>query len=1259
MVLLYAERNAWRDIHNRVYEGATLKELQWSKGKQPQKGKSSKGSSKGKDNNWPKNWATQTPKGLQFCRDFLLRNKCPGNCGRSHGCPVIKDGWTCNGTHHPDQCPNKWEGGVAQLKAGKPSFQTDPPAEVEQVTYHDPPGGQTSPQRGQKHTRGDEPQSFQHNTKQPKTGRLEEFPPTNSFDHNTISTQSPTLVNDRSGPYPIWTTKDTPNDILNRLCPWTKEIPQRLARRLLWEPSEDTPEGLNGPTALILYAGADDSYSLKSAMLSISKTWPMSILEVDNKRPHKELSDDMLLGEPYGAFCRGALKGHIRALGGGPNCRTWSILRWFPKPGAPVPVRDRSPANTWGFPELTHQDQVDTDNDSLLLLRFLVILTLAHEGAKAHGASPPASFLEHPEDPAQCSNSPSAHRCSSIWAIEWLRNLLQALGLNLIHFDQCRLGQCTPKPTTLATNLDLRHWEQLRCNHPSHTKPMGTTSSDLSRYPWNMMQGLARAILESDASQGSKPPTTPANKTDRPTTQTHSPKMTLDDNPMRVQLGFRIRPIRDGGGKPSQGRPPPPLRPQSPCGALCKELAEICEPWVEDFTSSIHSGSKTHPFSIHLLRQLREKLASYCSTTGDPHNVEPGQPFHLDLLADLALSLQDPDWEYPKILREGVPLGVTSPTLRTPDVWPTKEELRGEEDPFPEYPPLQGRDNYPSAKEFTKEIEATFEEEKTMGMVLGPMTQQEAAEICGCQPDQLCPGPAGIQESDKVRTIFDGSWGGANTHIQSNTIERTTAPTVMDCVQALHWLHASKTTPLAPAQGGEMGRSTTWSPPGPHQAWTLLKADITKAHRRIKVLPTDWRFQIAQLGERSWWINKVGTYGMASAQLYWGRMAALLLRITYLIFYEVDWGFVFVDDFCWILRTESANLWATTILATYLALGVPLSWKKTVLSDGPRQTWHHHGNPPEAFSRRYLYIKGYWESPWTYQLGNQCLPPLQTFSSTLLGLEDSMQIFRQTSQAGLLVCQDVITHLLCAISPTFPLLGDLTMVGSKRCKCHQRHGYRLPNDWWLDLRPWIPRQESSVVVPNHHHSWGLPLGICRKGFISSDCCPWDVGHPPVGDLSHPTGTFFTPSATTCPHVRQPGQCLCASESTDPEDAYGSLSDAVGKPPIWSRSSTGTTSLQTGSQPMGWRLNPSWSCRFHPWETTFSHSSVWSIHSFAADFTRLEDPQSPHQPKAVKELGRPYHSTHPWSPGESGGCGWTFLCGVDEIWWHHLTSLILI
>ena len=129
-----------------------------------------------------------------------------------------------------------------------------------------------------------------------------------------------------------------------------KEIPERLSRRLLWETSDHQPEDLQGPTALILHAGANDSSSLKSAMLSLSKSWPMTIWEIDNKRPQKELSDDMLLGEPYGTLCRGALQGHIRVLGGGPNCRTWSILRWFPKPGAPV---QGSPTRTRWIPTTT------------------------------------------------------------------------------------------------------------------------------------------------------------------------------------------------------------------------------------------------------------------------------------------------------------------------------------------------------------------------------------------------------------------------------------------------------------------------------------------------------------------------------------------------------------------------------------------------------------------------------------------------------------------------------------------------------------------------------------------------------------------------------------------------------------------------------------------------------------------------------------------------------------------------------------------
>ena len=126
----------------------------------------------------------------------------------------------------------------------------------------------------------------------------------------------------------------------------------------------------------------------------------------------------------------------------------------------------------------------------------------------------------------------------------------------------------------------------------------------------------------------------------------------------------------------------------------------------------------------------------------------------------------------------------------------------------------------------------------------------------------------------QVRTIYDGSVGGANAKIQQNTRARP------------------RPTPGAsgPEQAGDPDDpAPAWDWPSKDSQWILLKADVTKAHRRIKVLPRDWRFQVAQL-EDEWWVNKVGTYGMASAQLYWGRMAALLLRILYYLFPQIDWA---------------------------------------------------------------------------------------------------------------------------------------------------------------------------------------------------------------------------------------------------------------------------------------------------------------------------------------------------------------------------------
>ena len=153
----------------------------------------------------------------------------------------------------------------------------------------------------------------------------------------------------------------------------------------------------------------------------------------------------------HGYLCQAAIDGRVRLVGGGPNCRTWSILRWFPKPNAPLPVRGRSEALVWGLEALQPPEQWDVDNDSLLVLRLMFLTALM----KQHTQKPTASFLEHPQDPMECSNSPSAHRCSSLWATKVFQAWQPTVGHHLVKFDQCRLGQLVTKSTTISSDLDI------------------------------------------------------------------------------------------------------------------------------------------------------------------------------------------------------------------------------------------------------------------------------------------------------------------------------------------------------------------------------------------------------------------------------------------------------------------------------------------------------------------------------------------------------------------------------------------------------------------------------------------------------------------------------------------------------------------------------------------------------------------------------------------------------------------------------------
>ena len=127
-------------------------------------------------------------------------------------------------------------------------------------------------------------------------------------------------------------------------------------------------------------------------------------------------------------------------------------------------------------------------------------------------------------------------------------------------------------------------------------------------------------------------------------------------------------------------------------------------------------------------------------------------------------------------------------------------------------------------------------------MVYGPCTPLAAARICGCSPDDLIHGAlGGKDEGDKIRTIHDTTANHVNDRIRANQQEKTTAPTIND------WQHAA-------AVDHYEGRAPS----------VLLKAGMSKAHRRIKIVRKHWRCIIAMVGEDIF-INTVGTYGVASA----------------------------------------------------------------------------------------------------------------------------------------------------------------------------------------------------------------------------------------------------------------------------------------------------------------------------------------------------------------------------------------------------------
>ncbi|CAE8590741.1 unnamed protein product [Polarella glacialis] len=247
----------------------------------------------------------------------------------------------------------------------------------------------------------------------------------------------------------------------------------------------------------------------------------------------------------------------------------------------------------------------------------------------------------------------------------------------------------------------------------------------------------------------------------------------------------------------------------------------------------------------------------------------------------------DADWEFPVRAADALPLGVTEVLPRTPGIWPTTFEMNECNVECEQPEPPEDVPNYPSAAEREDRIEATYIQERA----LDPPFATAAKTTFHAERGKLEG-----RYSEKLRTIHDATVNKVNLWIRRHQPERTTAPGLFDLLYAIHYLHHMDTT-----------------------RYTILKTDVTKAHRRMLIKQQDWKYMVAMIKVK-YWINKVGTYGVASAQYHWGRLAALILRLLYYTFPDIAWAFVYVDDYLVLLPECCDHKLPLTILLFLTAL---------------------------------------------------------------------------------------------------------------------------------------------------------------------------------------------------------------------------------------------------------------------------------------------------------------------------------------------------
>ncbi len=403
--------------------------------------------------------------------------------------------------------------------------------------------------------------------------------------------------------------------------------------------------------------------------------------------------------------------------------------------------------------------------------------------------------------------------------------------------------------------------------------------------------------------------------------------------PEMVRVGARYRPMQDGGGRCSPGRIRPENRPQQSLTWQEPIIAQIMQQhqqfdafhklYKDDFgrqprptptTPKPAPYKATTPYSDEAKQQLLDKIGPHIGSPSQ--EIAPRQPFPLKYLAKLGTVGKLRDEQYLTDLHDndGGNLGIEEHLPQCPEIYPNDETKAEHAD----LQPLKyNLTSYESALENMTEIRKAYVEERALGMTAGPFpTARQVKQVVRSDTFVTIPqstkkerGPLG---TDKFRNLSDGRATGHTGQIHAHTHSKGEPPGIPDERHAMALDVKAKRQTIA------------------------LKWDVSRAHRRTAAPPKDWKYLVVLLellnGILEYWVNLVHTFGVASAQYYWGRTAAFLLRLILATFTAVYWAFVYVDDYSLLMELQHGIAKAAMILFYLEALGMPIAWHKVYLN---------------------------------------------------------------------------------------------------------------------------------------------------------------------------------------------------------------------------------------------------------------------------------------------------------------------------------------